>query len=321
MWIERLLGLEPRPAPPHVFGVEPGRLRYAGFGREGRVHQLREEHAVALDGSLWAPVHPGFAPREVAQMAERVGELLERVSGGVKQASLVLPDDWLRLAFLELGELPRDPGERDEVLRFKLKRLVPFRVDELRISAVEVPPLASPQEPVRALVGFAAEAGLARFEEAFERHGVHLGRITNRSLAASAALLAGMADGERDLLLLSAQAEGFSLVGWQGGSPVLFRQKAVPVDWDEATRAEMLVRELRLTRAFVEERLGDLPLGRVVVAADRSQETVWCDAVTEGLDAEPVPLRAGLLPIAGLREGSNWVELAPLLGAACEEVE
>lgn len=318
--IERLLGLEPRPAPPHVFAVEPARLRYAGFGREGRRLELREEHVVALGEATWSPAHPGLAPRDVAQFAERVAELLEQVSGAVRQASLVLPDDWLRLAFVELGDLPRDAAERDEVLRFKLKRLVPFRVDELRLSAVRVPPLAAPQEPVRALVGFAAEATLSRCEEAFGRHGVHLGRITNRSLASGAGVLAGGA-GAGDLLLLTAQAEGFSLVGWQEGEPVLSRQKAVPADWDEATRDEMLVRELRLTRAFIEERLPQLPFGRVVVAAPAAREAAWGEALRQGMGAEPVPLRPSLLPVGGLREGADWLELAPLLGAACEDVE
>jgi hypothetical protein len=243
------------------------------------------------------------------------------VTGTVRQASLVLPDDWLRLAFVELGELPRHAAERDEVLRFKLKRLVPFRIDELRLAAVEVPPLASPQEPVRALVGFAAEAALSRFEEAFGRHGVHLGGITNRSLAAGAGLLAGEAGAARDLLLLTAHAEGFSLVGWQDGATVLCRNKAVPGDWDESTRAEMLIRELRLTRAFVEERLPELRLDRVVLAAEPSRESAWCDVLRQGLGVEPQPLRVALLPVGGLRAGADWLELAPLLGAACEVVE
>ena len=75
------------------------------------------------------------------------------------------------------------------MLRWKLKRLVPFRVDELRIGAVEVTPLPGQEEPRRLLLGFAVEALLAALEAAFERVGIRLGRISSTSLALLAALV------------------------------------------------------------------------------------------------------------------------------------
>ena len=65
---------------------------------------------------------------------------------------------------------------RDEVLRWKLRRLVPFRVDELRVSAAEVPPLPRPG-------GAAAAAPRLRRRAA---PGAGRGRLRRRTASGSA---------------------------------------------------------------------------------------------------------------------------------------
>jgi len=304
--------------PPHVFALDAKALSFAAFGHGGGGLELLELHAEPLAEGSWTVAPPGLAPADAGAFAERVAALLERASATVRQASLVLPDDWLRAVFVEHGELPRPAAERDEVLRFKLRRLIPFRPEELRLALLPAAPLAGQQEPGRALVGFANELALARFEEAFARHGVELGQIVSAGLAMSAALLARSAEG--DLLLLAAGGGAFTVAGWSGGEPVLYRQKAVPADWDEATRREVLVRELRLTRAFVEERLPRVRLPDPVLVVPASEETFWREVVSAGLGRDAAPLGSRALPLAGLAPGADWRELAPLVGAASAEV-
>ena len=304
--------------PPHVFALGAEALTFAAFGRGAAGLELRELHAEPLAAGSWVPAPPGLAPADAGAFAERVAALLERASCTVRQASLVLPDDWLRAVFVEHGELPRQPEERDEVLRFKLRRLVPFRPEELRLALLPAVALAGQQEPRRALVGFANELALARFEEGFARHGVELGQIVSAGLAVSAALLAQRTDG--DLLLLAAGGGSFTLAGWSGGTPIVFRQKALPADWDETTRREVLVRELRLTRAFVEERLPGVRLPDPVLVVPAAEEALWREIVGAGLARDAAPLGSRALPLSGLAPGADWRELAPLVGAASAEV-
>jgi hypothetical protein len=317
-WIERVCGLDPRPVPPHVFALDAKTLDFAAFGRGEGGLALLERHSEPLAEGSWTVAAPGLAPADADAFAERVAALLERTSASVHQASLVLPDEWLRAVFVEHGELPRQAAERDEVLRFKLRRLVPFRPEDLRLTLLPAVPLSGQQEPRRALVGFANEQSLARFEEAFARHGVELGQIVSAGLAMSAALLARRADG--DLLLLAAGGGSFTLAGWSGGEPILYRQKAVPDEWDEATRREALVRELRLTRAFVEERLPEVRLPDPVLVVPAAEEELWREIASAGLGRDAAPLGSRALPLAGLAPGADWRELAPLVGAASAEV-
>ncbi|HEX4952243.1 MAG TPA: hypothetical protein VF017_02455 [Thermoanaerobaculia bacterium] len=315
-WIERLLGLSTRPVPPHVFAVDEGRLSYARFERSGGGFQLTDWRSVALAAETFQEGLLGGPIREPRVFTERLGELLRTAAGTVKSASLVLPDAWLRIAFTEGGQLPKAGPARDEVLRWKLKRLVPYRVEELRISASELETPAGASEQ-RLMLAFALEALLAQLEDAFAAHGVTLGQITSTGLAALAAAarlpskgLVGLTlVGERDHTMLFAK----------DGEPVLFRFKS-GVGGGRGDE-DLIRRDLRLTRSFLEEQFGgEDGFAEVCVLAPPSQEASWVSWLSEELVTPAQPLHgAHLVRLAGA-EGRPLTELVPMLGAAALEV-
>ena len=67
------------------------------------------------------------------------------------------------------------------MLRFKLKRLVPFRVDELRMRASVVPAFPG-QDGQRLFFTFGVEQLLRDLEAAFQSRGVRIGQIASRTL-------------------------------------------------------------------------------------------------------------------------------------------
>ena len=318
-WSSRLLGLAPRPAPPHVFRVGRERLEYGCFARADGGMGLTEYHSVALPAGAFGEGPLGGAPRDTNLLRQAVAALLERISSPVRQASLVLPDAWLRSAFVEVGELPRQAAARLDVLRWKLKRQVPFRVEDLRLASAEVSALPGQEEPHRLLLGFASEATIAALEQAFAAHGVHLGLVACGSLC----LLAALADRAPDALLALAlvEADGYSLVFAYRGEPVLHRFKPFQAELPDAARGELLVRELFLTRTFLAERLPGQALGRAVVAAPADVEPFWIEVLSRGLERRVEPLAAAHLPLGGdATTPGRWVEIAPMLGASCQEV-
>jgi hypothetical protein len=127
----RLLGFAPIPAPPQVFALTPTRLRYAAFSRDGAGWRLVDGREVALPADAFQHGPLGGPLRDPAAFGGLLAELLQRVAAPVRDASLLIPDAWLRVTFAESAELPKQASARDEVLRWRLKRLVPFRVDEL----------------------------------------------------------------------------------------------------------------------------------------------------------------------------------------------
>lgn len=321
-WTRRLAGLDPVPVPPHVFALAGGELRYAAFARERGAPALefREYHAVPLaDAGLGGGPLRGGAGLDVGALGAATRALVERVSGRVEAGSLVLPDAWARSLVVELGDLPAAEPERSEVLRFKLKRLTPYRVEDLRVAAAELAPLPGAEEPVRALVTLASESLLAALEGAFADAGVRLGAISG----ATQALLAGLAFGGRLPGLAAAalvQPEGFTLVFARDGEPVLWRQRGFGEGLSDADRARLLGAELRLTRTWLGERLGDERPAAVVLVAPRQVAPFWREVLATGLEREPLELASEHLPLAGSGVGEAIAELAPMLGAACREV-
>lgn len=324
-WIERVAGLAPLPPPPHAFALSPGAtgatgmLRYGSFGGEPGALRFQEYHSIELGADLFAPGILGGLARDPEALRARVAALCERVATPVKDAALVLPDAWLRLAFAESGELPRAAAARDEVLRWKLKRLVPYRVEDLRVSAVEVEPLPGQEEPRRLLLGFGLEALFAQLEEVFGGLGVRVGQITNTSLALVRA--AYRADAERTLDgFVLAEDDGYSLVFARGAEPLLHRFKAFSGQLPASARGEQVIRELRLTASFLAEQLPEARPGPVLLWAPAHLQEVWQSWTEAGLGRAATVLGREHLPLADGDLPPAWHQAAPLVGAVAMEV-
>ena len=308
------------PVPPRAFSCSATELAFAAFEREGEGLVLTEHRTRELPEGTFQRGPLGGPPREPRSFEETVASFVDGLETVVDEASLVLPDAWLRTAFTEISDLPSGSKGRDDVLRWKLKRLVPFRVDELRVRAAEVAPLAGQSEPRRLLLGFGIESLLSHLEHAFRSAGVTLGRIANRGLSATGALLDGDRAGAALNALVLASENGYTLVVTRADEPVLHRCKSFPDELPEAARRSAVGRDLRLTGTFLEEHFPDAPLARVVLGA-RPGAAPWPEWVEEGLGREvevlapehTVPLRAG----SG--ELPPRAELLPLVGTVCQE--
>jgi hypothetical protein len=248
---------------------------------------------------------------------------VERLGGSVKEASLVLPDPWLRVAFTEAGELPTAAVERDEVLRWKLKRLVPFRVEELRLAAAEVTPLVEQpeEEPHRYLLGFAVDALLTQLEDAFEASGVHVGRVTSDSLALLAAVSGRGGDDDGGIrALVRVGGDGYTLVFHRGGEPILHRYKGFTTSAAGGFGESFVERDLRLTRSFLEEHFPGVPMTACLVLAPPDVEAQWLDRLSATLAAAEGLGRTHLPPLEIAATATDWRRTGPLVGAVWEDV-
>jgi hypothetical protein len=306
--------------PPHAFGVGPRGLAYLGLRRGAAGLEVREKQALPFAGRIFGAGALGSPVEDETALAEAVRALVGRLAAPPHQASLVLPDAWARAQLVELGALPERPELRLEVLRFRLRRLVPFRVEDLRIDAVPIAPVAGQADSIRALALCAAENVVAALERAFAAAGVRLGQVVGESLARLEALRAG---GSLPGLaaLAAVDAEGFTLVVTRDGEPVLWRQKSFDDQLEADERAPLAAAELRLTRSFLTERLTESgPLGTVLLVAPPGLEALWSRVLEEGLECPVATLGRPHLPLADVPVGASFAELAPLVGAACREV-
>ena len=343
LWSRRLLGFAPLPSPPHVFVLDAARLRYGQLAVDRQGMRLRAFRQLALPPDSFQHGLLGGPLRDPGAFRELVGGILDGVPGGVREASLVIPDAWLRVTYAESGDLPRGGAALDEVLRWKLRRLVPFRVDELRIGAAEVSPLPGQEEPRRLLMGFAIEQLLAQIEDAFTAHGVRLGQISNVSLSLLDAL--GTADSRGPasptsalpavsqrgrsssfLALTMVEDDGYTLVLARRGEPVLHRYKATTASTAGSAGAAAdtapggsVVRDLRLTRNFLDEHFPGSSLETVLLLAPPPLQPLWLDRLQPGFGRRAAVVDGAVLPplrSEALSTLPPWRELAPMIGAA-----
>ena len=326
LWIERLLGRLPRPVPPHVFAVRRRELRLAAFLRPvstgtgaGFGLELAEFHALALAEGLFGSGPLGVPVGESEALAETVRLLIARAATPVREASVILPDAWTRSMVIELGELPEEPAARLEMLRFRVKRMVPYRVEDLHIEAVPLAPLAAPDPPSHCFVTMANAALCSMIEEGFSKSGVRIGQMSGATLSTIQALhRSARAGGLFGLALVD--SDGFCLALVRSGEPVVWRQKSFTEGLSDVDRSRMLIAELRLTRTLLSERFPGEALEALYLAAPRAVEPFWLQVLGQGLECQPVRLGREHLELVGEGFGDAFAELAPLAGAASREV-
>ncbi len=311
-----------------MFGLDEGALRYArlvwqhGPGVVCEYAERRLPPELFAEGPLAGPL------REPAVLRALLADLLAGRSVRPLAASLVLPDRWLRLVLVEAADLPRAPAKRREALAWRLRRLVPFRVEDLRFAADDaalVPgrPRAAGPAPGSVLAAFALEPLLDQLEDAFAAAGITLGRICNESVAIAERLLetgpdtapgAGLCHG-----LLLVRPEGYSLLIRRGAHPLLYRWKG----GDGAAGGEApslpVERELRISLDYLREQEPGFALERLYLVAPQAHLEAWSRVVRQTLEVETRVIDGAAL---GINPGVSAPPeiLAPLVGAALLEV-
>jgi type IV pilus assembly protein PilM len=96
-------------------------------------------------------------------------------SGGRRTAALILPDNAMRLTVLEFDNLPDKEEERMALMRFRLKKTVPFDVETASVSY-------HVQSKNKVLVAVAPAEVIAQYEAPFRAVGLHPGVVTPAAL-------------------------------------------------------------------------------------------------------------------------------------------
>jgi hypothetical protein len=314
--LARLLGTAPVAAPPDGFALTAGSLSWGRFRRARGGFEFEGFATAPLPADLFPAGPLGGPAAEPDALRGALDRVLTEASGKVESASLVLPDAGLRVAFTELEEMPRSRAQRRQVLSWKMQRLVPLRVDDLRMREAEVTPLNGGVEK-RFLVCFALEALLGQLERLFAAAGVRLGRIVPSSLAVASALEPVTEEGATTGLVIVG-SEGYSLTFLRDGEPLLHRFRALGDGGAGADR--LVIRDLKLTQSFLDERAPVPRDCRMLLLAPEDAVMTWVQRLVVGLGRPVHALGREQLPLSGQLRHADLCVVAPLLGAICQEV-
>jgi len=127
---------------------------------------------------------------------------LASVAGKSKDVIVVLPDVAIRMMLLDFDSLPTKREEIEPVLRFRLKKSLPFDVDHATLSY----DITRANGTVRVAAAVAPHEIIDEYEKAFRDIGYEPGVVLPSSVAAL-----GLVDGERPTLVLKVDSMNITI--------------------------------------------------------------------------------------------------------------
>jgi hypothetical protein len=233
--------LDALPHPLLAMEIAPDRVAAARWGRAGSVDGFAVE--LLPEGAI---VPSAMETNIVNMVAVKTAfaNACERLRARDEEIALILPDPVIRVFIQHFEEFPRSAEEAFPMLRWKLKKSVPFEADETLISYMRQAPREAGVDIVTAL----ARLRIVREYEALaEGLGLHPGVVLSSSLAAVSLL-----DGEKATLL--ARVSGSSLTSAIVRNGVLcgYRCTELPAHGLQLT-PQMLLEEVFPVAAYYED--------------------------------------------------------------------
>ncbi len=166
------------PPPEFVFEVSEAGIAWARTAEPATLH--------------WAPLPEGcisVSPLEDNVKEPRVFEAAVRAlvpegSGGKRPAALLLPDFCARVTVLDFDTFPADAVEQLQLVRFRVKRVVPFDIDNAVVACYPQQRAGGGKKKTDVVVAVINREVISHFEAPFRAAGFQCGVVTLSALPA-----------------------------------------------------------------------------------------------------------------------------------------
>lgn len=214
----------------------------------------------ASDGSTvtaFAPLPPGLVTPSYAEanfadpqvVIAALCKALDEAAGHEKSLTLIIPDAAVRVLLLDFDTLPAKPQDAAPILRFRLRKLVPFDADE---AALGYQILNRDRSLTRVLAAVTPSTVRAEYEAAIHAAGYIPGVLLPSTLATLAAL-----DVSEPALVLNCNGLTATTAITRAGDLLLHRSLGLPAG-REAQRKD-LVEIVSVSAAYFEDTLHAAP--------------------------------------------------------------
>jgi type IV pilus assembly protein PilM len=184
-------------------------------------------------------------------VATSVSRVLQTV-GGARHVALVIPDSAAKVSLIRFEQVPRGP-DLEAMLRWQVRKSVPFRVEDAQLTWAEGQPLDGGGREF--VVAMARRDVVAQYEAAVAAAGAHAGLVD----LASFNLVNLLASGDGDVLLVHMGADYVTLCIVRAGRIIFYRHRG-------ADGEDSLADLVHQTAMYYEDRLSGRGFSRVVLA-------------------------------------------------------
>lgn len=258
------------PRPPEVaVEIAPDRITAVRLGAD-RKSKATQVHAVASREIPEGAIEIQLArPNVVAPepVVSALTEVLGAVGAAEQRLSVLLPDHVARVALLAFATLPRTRRELAELVRFRMAKSLPFKLDE---AVMDMTVLGAGGGPAGAsvLAVFMHRAVLEQYERLFTASGYWPGLVgisTFEIYNLFRPTLEQRRLPDKDTLLVNVTPHYLSLLIFRGDDLIFYRCKPHAAGSEELIKG--VRREIYTSLAFYQEKLMGRGVGRVALRA------------------------------------------------------
>ena len=255
------------PPPEHIFELSEAGIAYSRNGETG--FQAFEPGVLVVSPTADNLLQPNAVAAALARIAPPNGNKR-------RPATVILPDYAARVSLLDFDSFPASPEEQLPLVRFRVKKTIPFDIDSAAVSYWAQP--ASTRAGVKKVEVVAVTVAmeiLARYEAVFRTANLYPGEVTTSGLAAL-----GLYNAEGVVVIAKLTGNVLTVMAVDDRQLKLFRCLTI-----EGGSAEEILAVLNPTFAYIEDELGQKP-----------EKLVLCGFAKplEGLNIDMEPLRSHL---------------------------
>jgi type IV pilus assembly protein PilM len=232
--------------PPVAVELSPQGVLAAGLPGPGQLPVYAFEPLPA------GAIVPGIGEQNLRApevVANAIRAALGQVSSRTRSVTLVLPDTVVRVFVLDFDALPAKAVEAIPVLRFRLRKMVPFEVEH---AGVSYQVLVENKNECKVLAAVLPGPVLAEYEAAVREAGYEPGAVLPTSLAAL-----GVIDSPEPVLAANLSAVALTTTITTDGDLLLYRTLDLPEEPD--LRLQEVQRGVSVAAAYYEDKLGARP--------------------------------------------------------------
>jgi len=278
--------------------------------------------AFAVENIPQGLVEPSLTEPGV-RSAEELGKIikatLSKAGANTHRISLAIPDACARVAIHSFETLPSKREEKTELLKWKLKKTIPYDIDDSHLSFVEQKTEAGKNHVITSNIH---KEVLAQFEEIFESLGIHVGFVTLSTFAAYELLARQHRDEIREsVLFMRARSSNISSLIIQQEAVVFYRH----TDYNFESPMDLMVNwsadpyeEIHPCLMYYQDKLGAAGVDKVYLSFPRDFTEAELSSLAERTQASVSNFDASGMVQWKQAVPSNLVHhiLAPALGLA-----
>jgi type IV pilus assembly protein PilM len=240
------LGTQPSGRPPAAIEIAPEGVLAAALPGPG------QPPAYAFEPLPAGALIPGIADpniRATDVVVSAIRTALGNVSPRTRSVTVVLPDTSVRVFVLDFESLPAKPLEALPVLRFRLRKMVPFDVEH---AGVSYQVLVEKKSELKVLAAVIPGPILQEYEAAVRAAGHEPGAVLPSSLAALASR-----DSMEAMLTANLSRSALTTSITNGQDLLLYRTLDLPEN--ETVRLQEVQRGIAVAAAYFEDKLQARP--------------------------------------------------------------